>query len=113
MRSNRIALVLAGLWAAMWIFFEGAESLGSGHFGQALLFLLLMGGGVALAWKWPVIGGGLLLLEGLAALAMFTPMWIRRFDALQAILLFSLMCAPPLVAGAMLLIGGVRDARAR
>jgi hypothetical protein len=110
MTANRIALILAGLWAAWWVFFEGAEAVGSRSFGQAILFLLLMGGGVVLAWKRPLIGGAVLLLEGIAALAMFTPMWIRRFDALQVLLMFAIMCAPPLVSGAMLVASGIRAA---
>lgn len=111
MTAKRIALALASVWAAWWIFFEGAEAAGSRNFGQAVLFLALMGGGVVLAWKKPVIGGAVLLLEGVAALAMFTPMWIRRFDALEFLLLFTIMCAPPIVSGAMLVIGGLRAAQ--
>lgn len=110
MVAKRIALAIAGLWAGWWIFFEGAEAIGSRNFGQAILFLVLMGGGVVLAWRKPVIGGTVLLVEGLAALAMFTPMWMRRFDALEILLLFALMCAPPLISGAMLLVGGMRAA---
>lgn len=102
MKMKRLALLLAGLWAAWWIFFEGTEAAGSRSYGQATVFLVLMGGGVALAWKRPLAGGALLFLEGVASVALFAPMWLRRFELLQVLLLFTIMCAPPLVSGAML-----------
>lgn len=110
MTAKRIALAVAALWAAWWIFFEGSEAVATRNFGQALVFLVLMGGGVVLAWKRPVIGGAVLLIEGIAAIALFAPMWMRRFDALEILLLFAIMCAPPLVSGAMLLMSGRRAA---
>ena len=55
------ALALALLWAGWWVFFETAEAVGSHDFMQAIIFAVVMFGAVAIAWKWPAVGGALLL----------------------------------------------------
>lgn len=101
------ARALSLVWASWWVFFEGAEAVGSGKFGQAVIFVVFMFGAAALAWKWEVAGGLLLILEAMAALAMFTPMWLRRFDLFQASVLFVMMPAPPLLSGILFLWHGM------
>ena len=98
------ALITASLWAGVWTLFEGAEAAGSGQFGQAALFLLLMFGAVGIAWKWPLVGGIVLILEALAAMALFAPMWLRQMHGAECVLLFATMCAPPLIAGLLLVL---------
>jgi hypothetical protein len=110
MRQAALAVGLA--WACWWVLFEGAEAMGSHQFGQAIIFIVAMFGPLAVAWKWPAIGGGMLLAAGLAAIGMFTPVWIRRFDAAQFLLFFAMMPLPPLTAGVLLLLSRRRRPRA-
>jgi hypothetical protein len=83
------ALALGLLWACWWVFFETAEAMGSGVFGQAIMFAVLMLGVMVIAWRWSVIGGALLIVEGIAAIAFFTPMWLHRFGIWQIVALFA------------------------
>ena len=98
------ALALALLWAAWWVFFETAEAVSSHEFGQAIIFAVVMLGPVAVAWKWPAAGGALLVLVSVVAIAMFTPMWIHRFNFWMIVGLFAMMPLPPLVAGVLFLL---------
>lgn len=108
-KRMRLALAVGLAWACFWVLFEGAEAMGSHQFGQAILFIVTMFGPLAVAWKWPAIGGSMLLAAGAAAIGMFTPMWIRRFDAVQFLLLFAMMPLPPLSAGVLLLLSRKRS----
>ena len=103
-RMRRVALALGLAWACWWVFFATAEAFASHQFGGAIAFLVVMPGTVALAWKWPAIGGVLFLVEGTAAIGMYTPMWLRRFSPLQTVALFAMMPLPPLAAGILLLL---------
>jgi hypothetical protein len=103
-RLRYVALALGAAWACWWVFFETAEAIGDRQFAQAILFLVVMFGAVALAWKWPVIGAALFLAEGIAAIVMFAPMWAHRFRLGEFLLLFAMMPLPPLAAGILLLL---------
>jgi len=103
-RMRYVALALGLAWACWWVFFETAEAIGDRQFGQAILFFVVMFGVVAIAWKWPAIGGALFLLDGVAAIALFAPGWMRHFHAAQILILFAIMPAPPLAAGVLLLL---------
>lgn len=103
-RTRLVALGLGLAWACLWVFFETAEAIGTRQFGQAIIFIVVMFGTVVLAWKWPLIRGVLFLLEGSLAIAMFAPAWTHRFHLAQFALLFAMMPAPPLLAGALLLL---------
>jgi hypothetical protein len=102
MRSIALALVLA--WACWWVFFETVEAVGSHRYGQAILFVVVMFGPAAVAWKWPAIGGALFPADGIAATGMLGPAWTRRFDLAQFLLLFIMMPLPLLAAGTLLLL---------
>ncbi len=102
-RMRQVALALGLAWACWWVFFAIAEAFASHQFWEALAFLVVMPGTVALAWKWPAIGGVLFLVEGMAAIGMYAPMWLRRFPPLQIAALFAMMPLPPLAAGILLL----------
>ncbi len=101
-------LVLAILWAGWWVFFASADAIVSHRFGPAIVFAVVMIsvmiGAVAIAWKWPAIGGVLLIVEGLASIAIWAPMWMRRFPAWEIISLFASMPIPPVAAGVLLLL---------
>ena len=99
-----LALALALAWACWWVFFSTAEAVGTHQFGEAIVMFVATFGALAIAWKWPVFGGVVLLLEGCASIAMFAPMWLHRFGGIQVLILFAIMPAPPIVAGALLLL---------
>ena len=103
-RLRYVALALGAAWACWWVFFETAEAIGDRQFTQAILFLVVMFGAVALAWKWPAIGAALFLAEGIAAIVMFAPGWARHFHLGAFLLLFAMMPLPPLAAGILLLL---------
>src|ERR1039458_867206 len=103
-RLRYVALALGAAWACWWVFFETAEAIGDRQFTQAILFLVVMFGALAIAWKWPAIGAALFLAEGIAAVALFAPAWIHRFRLGQFLLVFAMMPLPPLAAGILLLL---------
>ena len=98
------ALTIALLWAGWWVFFEEAEAIGSHEFMQLIIFVVVMLGSVAIAWKWPAVGGALLLLAGAGAMALFVPAWRYSFDFWPMVGLFATMPLPPLAAGVLLLL---------
>ena len=103
-RLRNVGLALGAAWACWWVFFETAEAIDDRQFTQAILFLVVMFGAVALAWKWPAIGAALFLAEGIAAIVMFAPGWARHFHLGLFLLLFAMMPLPPLAAGILLLL---------
>lgn len=100
------ALAIALLWAGLWVFFEAAEAIGSHEFMQLIIFVVVMLGSVAIAWKWAGVGGAVLLLAGAGAIALFAPAWLHHFDLWPTVGLFATMPLPPLVAGGLLLLSG-------
>ena len=104
-RLRYVALALGAAWACWWVFFATAEAIASRRFGgEAILFFVEMFGTVAIAWKWPAIGGLLFLLAGAVSIALYAPMWIHRFNLGQVLILFAIMPAPPVAAGILLLL---------
>ena len=103
-RLRYVALALGAAWACWWVYFETAEAVGDRQFGQAILFLVVMFGAVALAWKWPAIGAALFLAEGIAATVMFAPAWAKHFHLGMFLVMFAMMPLPPLAAGILLLL---------
>lgn len=103
-RLRYVGLALGAAWACWWVFFETAEAMGGHPFTQAILFLVVMFGTVAVAWKWPAAGAALFFVEGIVSIVMFTPAWAHRFRLAQFLLLFAMMPLPPLAAGILLLL---------
>ena len=101
---RRAALTLALVWAAWWVFFATADAVVSHRFLGGIIFVALVIGVVASAWKWPAVGGVLLILASMASICIWEPMWIRRFGFWQIVLMFAIMPLPPLVAGIALLL---------
>jgi hypothetical protein len=93
-------LLVSLVWACGWVLFEMVEAMESRDFGQAIFTVMVMLGAVAIAWRWTVIGGVLLILEGLGAMWLFAPVWIWRFS----LMLVAMMPMPPMVAGVLLLL---------
>ena len=102
LRSVAMALALA--WACWWVFFEVAEGIGDRQFGQAIVFVVAMFGAVIIAWRWPVIGAMVFLLEGVLSAAIFAPHWAHRFRVHEFLVMFAMMPLPPLAAGVLLLL---------
>jgi len=100
---RRTALTLALLWAGWWVYFATGDAVVSHKFVGGIIFVALVIGIVATAWKWPAVGGVLLVLASIASICIWEPMWIRRFGFWQIALMFAIMPLPPLVAGVLLL----------
>jgi hypothetical protein len=103
-----VALVLALLWAGWWVFFATGDAVMRHEFGGAITLAVVVIGTVAIAWKWPSVGGVLLILDSIASIAIWAPMWIHRFNVWQVVLMFAIMPLPPLVAGVLLLLSSHR-----
>jgi hypothetical protein len=100
-----IARVLALIWACWWTFFGLIAGAGEGYGPSGILAHAAVPGLVFLvaaviAWRWEVIGGILLLLEGLATLIVF---WFSRTAEG-----FLTLTSPPLVAGLLFLAISLR-----
>jgi len=103
-RLRSVALALGAAWACWWVFFAMAEAFSDHQFTGAIVFFVLMFGAVALAWKWPLAGAMLFILEGLAAIFMYTPMWWRRFHLGGTLLMTAWMPVPPIATGVLLFL---------
>ena len=103
------AIVLALVWATSWTVFGILASAGSGYFVPVAVFAVLMFGSVALAWKLPILGGALLIIEAIGAWIAFGPSWLRWSPASSTIMLCGTIIAPPLLSGLLFLAAGVRD----
>jgi len=103
-RMRRLAMAVAVLWAGWWLLFDTADAIQRKEFGHAILFAAAVSVPVAIARKWPVAGGTLLLLASVASILVYVQMWVRSFDFWQIALLFAIMPLPPLAAGVLLLL---------
>jgi hypothetical protein len=101
------------LWAVWWTLFATAEAIvntyrnpstGPRELGVATVFALVLFGSVAIAWEWPLLGGPLLILASAASVALWGPMWVRRFGIWEVLLLVAIMPLPPLAAGVLFLL---------
>lgn len=101
---RRTALVLALAWAGWWVFFATGDAVVTHKFVGGIIFVAVVIGTVAVACKWPAVGGLLLILASAASIWMWAPMWIRRFGFWQIVLMFAIMPLPPLLAGVLLLL---------
>jgi hypothetical protein len=101
---RHIAMAVAALWAGWWVIFDAADAIQRREFGYAILFAVAVSVPVAIARKWPVAGGTLLVLASVASALWYVQMWVRSFDFWQIVLLFAIMPLPPLAAGVLLLL---------
>ena len=115
-REGRLLLaarVLSLAWAAWWLFFGLASALGEGLGVLGGVLHVALPGGVCLlsallAWRWPIPGGWLLIIEGLALAVGYPWMAWGRLGGGVILLTALLLALPPLVAGALFLWGGRR-----
>jgi len=110
MRSGmrRVALALALLWAAWWVFFAIADAIVRHEFRGAITLAVVVISTIAVAWKWPSVGGVLLILDSIASVGIWGAMWIHSFNVWQILLLLAIMTLPPLVAGVLFLLSSHR-----
>jgi hypothetical protein len=96
---------IALIWAGWWTLFGLLAGIGEGYdlsgvFLHTLVPGLVFLAAAVIAWRWEVIGGILLLLEGSGTLIMF---WFAR-----TIEGFATLALPPLVAGLLFLANWMR-----
>jgi len=100
---RHVAMALALLWSAWWVFFDAADAIQRQEWGNAILFAVAIAAPVAIAWKWPAAGGALLILASVVSVWMYAQMWIRGLDFWQIVVMFAILPLPPLAAGTLLL----------
>jgi hypothetical protein len=114
MRTNRenqlaqclrhLARVLASVWAGWWIFFGLASSLAAGLSPAEVLLYTVVPGLIFLVsavvlWQQEVMGGLILLLEGLIILIGYPMVVSGDFPPGVIIFVVSTMALPPLISG--------------
>ena len=110
MSSNSMltmARILAVVWAAFWSWFGVMSSLDHGPHGtvlQGLIHLfpwfLWAVTGIFVAWRQPVLGGGILLVQGLVLSGLMVT-YLRGTP-----FLFLTLALPPVVAGYLFIAAG-------
>jgi hypothetical protein len=101
-----IILLVTGFWLWFGIASAAGEGLGAGNW----LAHIAGPGGIllataAIAWRWPVAGAVLLIVEGLVVAVGYPLMVHSRFPLTTIIFVLLTMAAPPIVAGGLLLLG--------
>ncbi len=100
--------IIATLWAAWWLFFALASAGVDSDWRKGIVpvtsAVLLVTVPMLLAWKWPVIGGPVLILEALLFIAAVYPIHFFRYQ-LDSKLVFVLatLPLPAIVSGALIL----------
>ncbi len=105
---RNIALCLALLWAGWWTFFGLASGFGERLSLVGVVVHTAVPGIVFLAsalaaWRWTVVGGIVLLIEGLLVLIIYPIMVAGRFPKATIAFVLLTMAVPPLLAGCLLL----------
>ena len=103
-----IARTLAILWSLFWVWFGVAsaifEQLDTAgrilHVAVPGLFFVAL---TLIVWRWEAVGGGLLLLAGVAICVAYPLLFGPRFAWQVVAMVLLTMALPPLVAGAMFL----------
>lgn len=99
-----IILLVTGFWLWFGIASAAGEGLGAGNWlahilGPGAILLAT----AAIAWRWPSVGGALLMLEGLVVAVGYPMMANPRFPVATIVFVLLTMAAPPIVAGGLLL----------
>ncbi len=101
------ALIIGLVWAGFWTWFGLASGVSEGldvigviiHTSiPGLLFL----GTIAVAWKWGLVGGVLLILEGLIVAVGYPLMVSGKFSFSTVFFVLLTMALPPLILGVLL-----------
>lgn len=104
---RKIARVLTILWASGWILFGLSSGLYEGMTPRGVLLHTALPGLIFLlttivAWRWEVIGGKLLLFEGLLILVIFPVIAAGSIPFSGILFVILTMALPPLIAGFLL-----------
>lgn len=101
-----IILLVTAFWLWFGIASAVGERLGAGNW---LAHLLVPGGllvaTAVVAGRWPAAGAALLIAEGLVVAVGYPLTFGQRFPVSTVIFVLLTMAVPPVVAGALLLIG--------
>jgi hypothetical protein len=107
-----VARVIATVWAGFFVVFGALLGVVEGDNGPGPIVHALPGlvfaGGALLAWRYPVLGGSVLLAIG-ACVVVLVAYWTVTASGPMSTLMFSLvlMALPPIMAGALLVAVGV------
>jgi hypothetical protein len=101
-----MARIVALLWGGWWTFFGLASGIGEKLKATGILIHATAPGLVFLvsalvAWRWPLAGGIVLLLEGVAVTIAYPLAFGSRFAVRTVLFVLATMAIPPLVAGAI------------
>lgn len=104
MRIHHIARALAMGWAGLWVLFGLSSGLSEGMSLTGVLLHTAVPGMIFLAsaviaWRWEMIGGIVLMLEGLLMLIFYPAIAIGRISLWGIVLVVLTMALPPLIAG--------------
>jgi len=104
-----LARLLALAWGGWWTFFGLASGIGEklkpvGILIHATVPGLIFLASAILAWRRPLAGGSLLIVEGLAVLIAYPLIFGPRFPLATVLFVLLTMAAPPLLSGALLLL---------
>jgi hypothetical protein len=107
-------LVVAAAWVLFWTFFAAGEALSArGGFSPVpVLFVAALIGSLLTAWRLPMAGGILLLVEGLLVCAAYPIGFLRaRSISTMAVVLLAL-AAPAIISGSLLVGSRMSSPRA-
>jgi hypothetical protein len=104
------ARALVVIWAGFWVFFAGSHLFEIGPepvqwdgVAAVIGFILFFSASAVIPWKWELLGGALLVLEGLAE-AIVYPNLGNKMSNTVVIQMFFMMGLPPLLSGILFLI---------
>ena len=99
-RLRLLARTLLMLFAGLWLFFIIASRWGEGFSAVGLPSLATRGGGIillsVLAWRWPMLGGSLLLLVSFLLYSGVVP-----FASGPSMVVRIMLAGPPAIVGAL------------
>jgi hypothetical protein len=107
--QRRIAIILALFWAVLWLVFGLISGAGTGlrnlivnspNALPGLLFLVT----ALVAWRWSMVGGIVLLGEGVFILIAYPLFAHGRFQAGTVVATVVALALPPLVAGLLFVL---------
>lgn len=104
-----LARCVTVLWVMFWTYFTIASGLFTAPPGVQWLVASLLGCawlGLTLAWRWPRVGGTLLLTEGVGLLFLVVTALRRSSGNDWSLFLIATMALPAITAGVLLLAGG-------
>lgn len=104
---RKIARVLTVLWAGGWVLFGLSSGLYEGMKPTGVLLHTALPGLIFLltaviAWRWEVLGGKLLMFEGLLIFVIFPVIAAGSIPFTGILFVILTMALPPLVAGFLL-----------